>query len=88
MATEAGSGDGAHIEKMDSDSSFEGFTDSDIEETIHLFDRRNDDGFIDSEFDSSLDSENDDTHETGTQSKRLSSRVLSASVVGSPGTYR
>ena len=56
MAAEVGSGDGVRIERPDSDSSFYGFTDSDIGEV----DPRNSDGGL-SDFevndDSSLDSE-------------------------------
>ena len=58
MAAEIGSGDGVRIERPDSDSSFYGFTDSDIGEV----DPRNSDGGL-SDFevndDSSLDSESD-----------------------------
>ena len=60
MAAEVGSGDGVRIEKPDSDSSFYGFSDSDIGEV----DPRNSDGGL-SDFevndDSSLDSESDES---------------------------
>ena len=58
MAAEVGSGNGAHIDTMDSDSDsrFEGFTGSDIDEVDP---RNSDDGFTYFEVDSSLDSESD-----------------------------